>query len=78
MSDLVRTQILLNREQHQYLVALAAEQDKSLSEVVREFLNSQIRRQKYYEMQKAAKNLKAEYDSSVEISEMTALDREGL
>jgi hypothetical protein len=76
MTDLVRTQVLLKREQRRYLATQASKQDQSLSEILREMIDDQMRRQKFSEMHRVAELLKADYQAGGDLTEMTALDGE--
>ncbi len=76
MSDLVRTQILLDKKQRELLDEIAKNEGLSFSELVRTYLDLQIRQRKYEEMHLAAEQLRADYETGGALSDMTALDRE--
>jgi Arc/MetJ-type ribon-helix-helix transcriptional regulator len=76
MSDLVRTQILLKKNQRLELDEIAEKEGKSFSEVVRNLIDAQLRQRKYEEMRLAAEQLAADYGQGGELSELTALDGE--
>jgi hypothetical protein len=76
MTDLVRTQVLLKREQRRYLATQASKQDHSLSEILREMIDDQMRRQKFSEMHRVAELLKADYQAGGDLTDTTALDGE--
>ena len=76
MSDLVRTQVLLEKSQRDEITQIARSQGKSFSELVREYLTRQLRQQKYEEMRMAAEQLQDDYAEGSSLVEMTALDRE--
>ncbi len=76
MSDLIRTQILLEKKQRELLDKIAEEEGKSFSELVRSFLDVQLRQRKYDEMRIAAEQLAADYAEGRDLTEMTALDAE--
>jgi hypothetical protein len=72
--DLVRTQILLTRPQYESLSRLASREGRSLSELVREAVEAQLRRQRYLELQEAAAALRADYAVYGDLKDMQALD----
>ena len=77
MTDLVRTQILLSRSQRQSLLEIAQKDGRSLSDVVREALDAQLRQRQYREMGTAAEQLRELYETDPDLTAMTALDGEG-
>jgi metal-responsive CopG/Arc/MetJ family transcriptional regulator len=76
MSDLMRTQVLLEKQQRSQLDNLAREKGISFSELVRDFLNAQLRVRAYEEMRRAAEQLYDDYANDQELTAMTALDGE--
>ena len=76
MADLVRIQILLDKRQRSELDEIAEKEGKSLSELVRNFLDIQLRERKYDEMRLAAEQLAADYAEDGELTDMTSLDSE--
>jgi hypothetical protein len=76
MSDFVRTQVLLEKKQRVQLDKIAEDLGISFSELVREFLNAQLRIRTYEEMRRAAERLYDDYTSDEDLTAMTALDRE--
>ncbi len=54
MSDFVRTQVLLEKRQRVQLDKIAEDMGISFSELVREFLDAQLRLRTYDEMRRAA------------------------
>jgi hypothetical protein len=76
MSDLVRTQILLNRNQRIVLRLIAQKEGRSVSEIVRDAIDVQLRRRRYLAMQEAAELLKPDYEANGELTNMTILDGE--
>lgn len=76
MSDLIRTQVLLDRKQHDDLSLIAEKEGKSFSELVRNLLEAQLRERKYAEMRLAAELLKADYAEGGDLTEMGLLDSE--
>jgi len=71
-----RTQILLEPEQHKALVEIAQREKRSLSDLVREMLQTQLEERKKHEMQQAAKELLADYQTNPDLTSFTALDAE--
>lgn len=71
-----RAQILLEPEQHQELVALAREQKRSLSDLVREMLSLQLAERKKHKLAAAARALLADYQTDPELTAFMALDHE--
>jgi hypothetical protein len=76
MSELVRAQVLLEKNQRDTLDKIATHEGKSFSEVVRNFLNAQLRQRGYDEMHLAAIQLLADYEVGGELTDLTALDGE--
>ena len=76
MSDLVRTQILLNRNQRHFLNMISQKEGRSVSEIVREAIDVQLRQRRYLAMQTAAESLKPDYEANDELTNMTVLDGE--
>jgi hypothetical protein len=71
-----RTQILLDPTQRKQLVQIARIEKRSLSDVVREMINTQLAARKRQEMAAAAQMLLADYQSDKELTAFTALDGE--
>lgn len=76
MSEYVRTQILLEKEQRIRLNMLAETLGVSFSELVREFLDTQLRMRTYEEMKQAAERLYGDYANDENLTAMTGLDGE--
>jgi hypothetical protein len=76
MSDFVRTQILLEKRQRVELDKIATDLGVSFSELVREFLDAQLRLRTRVEMRQAAERLYADYASDEHLTDMTRLDGE--
>jgi len=72
--DLQRTQILLEKSQHQMLTLIAEEERRSLSDVVREMIERELRYRQRRQMLLAARELQADYATNPELTEFTALD----
>jgi len=76
MSDLVRTQVLLEKKQRDELSIIAETEGKSLSELIRIFVEAQLRQRRYEEMRSAAEQLLEDYSKDSELTSFTSLDRE--
>ena len=72
--ELQRTQILLEKSQHQMLTLIAEEEQRSLSDVVREMIERELRHRQRRQMLLAARELQADYATNPELTEFTALD----
>jgi len=73
-----RTQVLLDREQHQALEEIARKERRSLSDVVREMLDAQLAERRRRDMSIAAQALLADYASDKELTAFTAPNAEDL
>ena len=76
MTDFIRTQILLEKKQRIQLDNIAESMGVSFSELVRDFLNAQLRLRTYKEMRRAAELLYSDYTNDEDLTAMTALDGE--
>jgi len=76
MANYIRTQILLKQEQRDQLDEIARETGLSLSELVRDFVDAQIRTHTYENLRQAAQKLKRDYAADSNLTNMTALDSE--
>ena len=76
MTDFIRTQILLEKKQRIQLDNIAESMGVSFSELVRDFLNAQLRLRTYEEMRRAAELLYSDYANDEDLTAMTALDGE--
>ena len=72
--DLYRAQILLEKSQHETLTQIAQEESRSLSEVVREMIDRELRYRHRRQMMLAARELQADYNTDPDLNEFTALD----
>ncbi len=72
--ELHRTQILLEKGQHQILALIAEEEKRSLSEVVREMIARELRYRQRRQMLLAARELQADYTSDPNLTAFTAID----
>ena len=69
MSDLVRTQILLEKSQRHELDTIAETEGKSLSELIRTFVDAQLRQRRY-------EQLREDYSDDSDLTAFTSLDGE--
>ena len=76
MTDFIRTQILLEKKQRIQLDKIAGDMGIPFSELVRDFLNAQLRLHTFEEMRRAAEQLYNDYANDEELTAMTALDGE--
>ncbi len=74
--ELYRTQVLLEKSQHELLTEMAKEESRSLSEIVREMIARELRYRQRSQMLLAARELQADYLSDPELTAMTELDKE--
>jgi hypothetical protein len=74
--DYVRKQVILEKEQSDLLRKIAKDDGVSFSELVRNYLNLQLRLHTYKEMEKAATRLVADYKQDNNLTSMTSLDSE--
>lgn len=72
--ELQRTQILLEKSQHQILTLIAEEEKRSISEIVREMIERELRFRQRRQMLLAARELQADYNTNPDLTEFTELD----
>jgi len=72
--ELYRTQILLEKSQHETLTQIAQEESRSLSEIVREMIDRELRYRQRRQMMLAARELQADYNTDPNLTEFTVLD----
>lgn len=72
--ELYRTQILLEKSQHETLTQIAQEESCSLSELVREMIERELRYRQRRQMLLAARELQADYVTDAELTAFSALD----
>jgi hypothetical protein len=72
--ELQRTQILLEKSQHEILSQIAQEESRSLSEIVREMVDRELRYRQRRQMMLAARELQADYQTDAALTEFTTLD----
>ena len=73
---LYRTQILLEKSQHELLTEMAKEEGRSLSEVIQEMVARGLRHRQRRQMLLAACELQVDYLSNPELTAMTPLDND--
>ena len=72
--ELQRTQILLEKSQHEILSQIAQKESRSLSEIVREMIDRELRYRQRRQMMLAARELQADYLTDPGLTEFTTLD----
>ncbi len=72
--ELQRTQILLEKNQHQMLTLIADEENRSISEIVREMIERELRYRQRRQMLLAARELQTEYRTNPNLTDFTDLD----
>lgn len=72
--ELFRAQILLEKSQHETLTQIAQEESRSLSEIVREMIDRELRYRQRRQMMLAARELQADYSTNPDLNEFNALD----
>jgi predicted DNA-binding ribbon-helix-helix protein len=73
---MVRTQILLEPEQHHTLTEIARQENRSLSDLIRELVDERIAESKAQALAAAAQQLLDDYREDAELTALTALDGE--
>lgn len=74
--ELYRTQILLGKKQHETLSQIAEEENRSLSEIVREMIDRELLYRQRRQMMLAARELQEDYKADPALNEFSALDGE--
>lgn len=69
-----RTQILLRPEQHRILSEIAAQEKRSLSEIIREMIDKQVAARQQRALAAAAQALLGDYQTDAELTAFQALD----
>lgn len=72
--ELYRAQILLEKSQHETLTQIAQEESRSLSEIVREMIDRELRYRLRRQMMLAARELQADYNTNPDLGEFNILD----
>lgn len=72
--ELYRAQILLEKSQHETLTQIAQQESRSLSEIVREMIDRELRYRLRRQMMWAARELQADYSTDPDLNEFNALD----
>lgn len=67
-------QILLKKSQHEMLIQVAQEESRSLSEIVREMIERELRYRRRRHMVLAARELQGDYNTNPDLNEFNALD----
>ena len=71
---MIRTQIILKEGQRRALEKLAQEQERSVSEVVRELLDAQLRVENERRLRDAARSLRDDYLNDPELTAYSAIE----
>jgi len=72
--ELFRAQILLEKSQHETLTQIAQEESRSLSEIVREMIDRELRYRQRRQMMLAARELQEDYNINPDLNEFNAVD----
>ena len=72
--QLSRAQILLEKSQHEMLTRIAQEENRSLSEIVREMIGRELRYRQRHQILLAARELQADYTTDRELIAFTEID----
>ena len=73
---MVRTQILLEPEQHHLLTEIARQENRSLSDLIRELVDERIAESKAQALAAAAQQLLDDYRQDAALTVLTSLDGE--
>ena len=71
---MVRTQIILKEVQRHALERLAREQSRSVSEIVRNMIDAQLRAEHERRLRTAAENLRDDYVNDPELTAFSAIE----
>jgi len=71
---MIRTQIILREGQRRALEKLAQEQERSVSEIVRELLDAQLRVENERRLRDAARSLRDDYLNDIELTAYSAIE----
>ena len=71
---MIRTQIILREGQRRALEKLAQEQERSVSEIVRELLDAQLRVENERRLRDAARSLRDDYLNDPELTVYSAIE----
>ena len=72
--ELYKAQILLEKSQYEILTHIAQEESRSLSEIVREMIDRELRCHQRHQMMLAARELQADYNTNPALNEFNTLD----
>jgi hypothetical protein len=75
---MIRTQVILEETQHQTLVRIARQERRSLSDLVRAWLDEQLQLHEQGQMAQAAEVLRQDYLTDGELTAFTSLDGEAV
>ena len=75
---MVRTQILLQPDQHRLLSEIARQEGRSLSEVVRQMIDREMAERSRQAMAAAAEALRTDYQTNPELTAFQSLDGDDL
>ncbi len=75
-TDLQRTQVMLDSAQHKELMVIARREKKSVSKLVREMIENEIKLRKRQELARAASLAVQDYTSDADLTAFTSLDGE--
>ena len=71
---MIRTQIILQEKQRRALEQLARERSRSVSQLVRDMIDAQLRAEREQSLRDAAESLRGEYLSDAELTAFSAID----
>jgi hypothetical protein len=74
--ELHRTQIILGKKQHEALSQIAEEEQRSLSEIVREMIDRELLYRQRRQMMQAARELQSDYRMDPDLKDFSDLDSE--
>jgi len=72
--ELYEMQILLKKSQHEILARIARDEGRSLSEIVYEIIDRELRYRQRWQMILAACELRVDYGANPDLNEFTTLD----
>jgi hypothetical protein len=75
---MIRTQVILEETQHKTLVRIARQERRSLSDLVRAWLDEQLRIHEQDQLAQAAELLRQDYSTDGELTSFTSLDGEAV
>jgi hypothetical protein len=72
--ELYEMQILLKKSQHEILARIARDEGQSLSEIVHEIIDRELRYRQRWQMILAARELRVDYGTNPDLNEFNTLD----